>query len=460
MKRILTVCVTALMLSAALAVSAFASDFDSVAKELSGIGMFRGTLSGDFELDRAPTRSEAAIMLVRLYGAEEEAASDYKDGKISHPFTDVGDISAPYVAWLYTNGLTKGTTDTTFGGSSKCTLSQYTVFLLRALGYSDGKDFAFSDALTYAQQKGFYDPMIFSGDFLRDDLAALTYQALGTDLKDGSAYLLESLIESGAVEKDAAASMTKKIEAYRALTAASAGMSNSAFDADLKLDMNLAMTYGGEKTDFSVALDGNMKTILDAKNLQMAYDFDMTLLGSSMNLKAWMKDNYLYQSTTVDGETTSVKYPVATEEQLSLLESYAALQSSTSVSGLALVDSITTSTSGANTVYTVVINAKSMNAALENLMGLVGTDLGLDSSALSFDDVTAVYTVASGSLKSMKMSFAATMKVDAGDGSMMDASCNYDVDMVIKATGDSVKITYPDFSKFEEITLPENGAAA
>ena len=302
--------------------------------------------------------------------------------------------------------------------------------------------------------------MIFSGDFLRDDLAALTYQALGTDLKDGSAYLLESLIESGAVEKDAAASMTKKIEAYRALTAASAGMSNSAFDADLKLDMNLAMTYGGEKTDFSVALDGNMKTILDAKNLQMAYDFDMTLLGSSMNLKAWMKDNYLYQSTTVDGETTSVKYPVATEEQLSLLESYAALQSSTSVSGLALVDSITTSTSGANTIYTMTLNAKSMNSAIVGAFNIMGSDLGMDPSALTFGDITAVYTVSSGTLKDVKMDFTASMQVDVGDGTKVDANCDYTVDMVIKATGDSVKITYPDFSKFEEITLPENGAAA
>lgn len=76
MKRFLTSLVTVLLLTMALTVAASASDFDAVAKDLSAIGVFRGTEAG-FELDRAPTRSEAAIMLVRLYGAEEQAAADY-----------------------------------------------------------------------------------------------------------------------------------------------------------------------------------------------------------------------------------------------------------------------------------------------------------------------------------------------------------------------------------------------
>ena len=76
MKRFLTLLFTTLLLTAALCVTASASDFDAVAEDLSAIGMFRGTASG-FELDRAPTRSEAAIMLVRLYGAEEKAKTAY-----------------------------------------------------------------------------------------------------------------------------------------------------------------------------------------------------------------------------------------------------------------------------------------------------------------------------------------------------------------------------------------------
>lgn len=94
MKRILTILAATLLLTAAMAGTASASSYDSVAEELSAIGVFRGT-AGGFELDRAPTRSEAAIMLVRLYGAEDEAKAAYEAGEISMPFTDVSENRGP-----------------------------------------------------------------------------------------------------------------------------------------------------------------------------------------------------------------------------------------------------------------------------------------------------------------------------------------------------------------------------
>ena len=112
MKRIFTVLAATLLLTAAMAVSASASDYDAVAEDLSAIGVFRGTSDG-FELDRAPTRSEAAIMLVRLYGAEDEAKTAYEAGDITMPFTDVGATAAPYVAWLHDQGIVNGTSATT-----------------------------------------------------------------------------------------------------------------------------------------------------------------------------------------------------------------------------------------------------------------------------------------------------------------------------------------------------------
>ena len=119
MKRLISLLFITLLVSAVLCVGASASDFDAAAEKLSAIGMFRGTANG-FELDRAPTRSEAAIMLVRLYGAEETAKIAYEAGEISHPFTDVSDFTSPYVAWLYTNGITNGFTDTTYASQRIC----------------------------------------------------------------------------------------------------------------------------------------------------------------------------------------------------------------------------------------------------------------------------------------------------------------------------------------------------
>ena len=457
MKRIFTVLAAALLLSAATAVTASASDYDAAAEDLAAIGVFRGTADG-FELDRAPTRSEAAIMLVRLYGAEEEAQAAYEAGETTLPFTDVGDTAAPYVAWLYDRGITNGTSANTFG-TGACSLQNYVVFLLRALGYQDGTDFAYSDALAFAQEKGFCNALMFPGEFLRDDLAALTYQALGTDLKDGSAYLLESLIESGAVDKSAAAPMTEKIEAYRALQSAGADMDSTAMDMDITAD--ITMTYTGEENaSFDMAMGGSMQMILDPEDIQMAFTYDMTLLGETMSMGQWIRDGWTYTESTLEDTSAKVKAPVA-EGEWELLESQLrdtmdAASPAATVDGLALVDSIDVARRGTDTVYTVVISGASMDGMLHVLREFPdGSDLvGPVAEGTHFSDTTAVYTVGrDGALKDVRMTYSMTMDGDALGTPGTDLTMHYDMTVAVNAVGDDVKITFPDFSDFEE--LPE-----
>ena len=117
-KRISLLLVLLLLVSALTPAALAADDADTTeavpatpeqlaAEALSTIGVFRGTGNG-FALDRAPTRLEAAAMLVRLYGAEEAAQTAFENGKIGHPFTDVSGWAEPYIAWLYANSLTRG----------------------------------------------------------------------------------------------------------------------------------------------------------------------------------------------------------------------------------------------------------------------------------------------------------------------------------------------------------------
>lgn len=447
MKRFLTLLFTTLLLTAALCVTASASDYDAVAEDLSAIGMFRGTANG-FELDRAPTRSEAAIMLVRLYGAEDAAKTAYEAGEIKHPFTDVSDFASPYVAWVYTNGISKGTTATTFGSASKCSAQNYVVFLLRALGYKDGTDFQYADALTFAQSKGFYEPLMFSGDFLRDDLAALTYQALAADMANGKTYLLDSLIQSGAIDAKAAAPMTEKITAYRGMEAAMAGMDEDAMDVDI--DMNMDITMASTKVPSETT--GSMKMIVGGKDIQMACTMKTAAMGETMDIGMWMKDGWLYMSTNDGTEVSSVKYPV--EDQTAALENLQIVDvEGMNVSGLAMIDSLTAKKSGSDTVYTLVIG-DGMGGLMDNITGILGdetADMSLDIGA-----ITASYTVGSnGKLKSITMVFSASMKMDvpAEDGQAVSMDVVYDYDMTLKvnAVGSDVKITYPDFSKFQEI---------
>ena len=37
----------------------------------------------------------------------------------------------------------------------------------------------------------------------------------------------------------------------------------------------------------------------------------------------------------------------------------------------------------------------------------------------------------------------------------MAMTADYDMSMTVNATGDSVRITFPDFSSFEEVPVPE-----
>ena len=198
MKKIIKLSLISFILCMMLSVFAFASDFDHTAASLSELGLFRGTEKG-FELDREPTRAEAATMLVRLLGAENEAMSL----TYTAPYTDVYDWAKPYVQYLYEKGLTKGISETVFGYSDKCTAQQYATFLLRALGYSDGEngDFTYENAISFAREKGALDGVnCGDGAFLRDNVCAMSYTALSVAPKSGEADLLTKLINSGAVK--------------------------------------------------------------------------------------------------------------------------------------------------------------------------------------------------------------------------------------------------------------------
>ena len=78
------------------------------------------------------------------------------------------------------------------------------LFLLRALGYQDGADFAWAETEDFAEACGFYSRALFGGTFTRGDLALMTWLALQCPSADGSGTLLAGLTARGAIEQDAA----------------------------------------------------------------------------------------------------------------------------------------------------------------------------------------------------------------------------------------------------------------
>lgn len=197
MKRLISLfLVLVLTLSLVPTVLAANDDALAAANELHALGLFNGTgtdANGDpiYDLDRAPSRHEAVTMLVRLLGKENEA----KSGTWSLPFTDVADWAKPYVGYAYANGLTSGTSSTTFGGDAIVTASQYLTFVLRALGYTSSMDFQWDSAWTLSD-----DLCITGGQyhaetiiFTRGDAAIVSRNALSVPCKGTSTSLRDTI---------------------------------------------------------------------------------------------------------------------------------------------------------------------------------------------------------------------------------------------------------------------------
>ncbi len=217
MKRSFKLGAMAIACAAGVMVSAGAANFTSSADRLHEVGLFQGTgttASGapQYDLDRAPTRAEAAVMLVRLLGKEADA----KALTYTAPFTDLDGWEAPYVQYLYDNKLTTGATATTFEPKAKCSAQMYTTFLLRSLGYSDaqGGDFTYTGALDFAENTvGLIDESFCdTTNFLRDNVAAMSLEALATPVKATDITLLDKLIADGAIDKTKAAPLSEFID--------------------------------------------------------------------------------------------------------------------------------------------------------------------------------------------------------------------------------------------------------
>ncbi len=207
MKRLLALLLTLLMvLSLVPAALAAGEDATQAAQALYDLGLFQGTGTNadgtpNFDLDRTPTRAEAVTMLVRLLGKDAAA----KAGTWTTPFTDVDEWAKPYVGYAYANGLTTGTSATTFGGASAIDATQYLTFVLRALGYTSGTDFQWDKAWERSDAIGLTHGEYHAGAsaFTRGDVAMISERALGLKGKGASATMLSQLVAAGAVTKQA-----------------------------------------------------------------------------------------------------------------------------------------------------------------------------------------------------------------------------------------------------------------
>ncbi len=176
------------------------------ANALYRLGVFSGTQKG-FELERIPTRAEGAVMLVRLLGQEDYAMQS----ELTHPFQDVPNWADPYIGYLYQEGLTSGTSSTTFSPYASLSVEQYMSFVLRTLAYSESSgDFNWTESLKMGWQEGILDATAYNqlnnlSQFRRDHMVWISCLALQSKVKNQDYTLLEKLVEIDQVISSAAA---------------------------------------------------------------------------------------------------------------------------------------------------------------------------------------------------------------------------------------------------------------
>lgn len=202
-KRVLAFLCALLLLTGAVPFAA-AQEGETLraADALHTLGLINGTGASGYALESPATRAQAAVLLVRLAGAQQDAAADnwfsgYRDvpawaSHAVHYAVHQGWIDSPASAGL------------DFHPDTAITADEWFTFLLRMLGYDDAAgDFSPDSAALFAQHIGL-TPQASTGSLSRGQLFILLESALSFSYKDGSATVISRLIDRGIVSRAAA----------------------------------------------------------------------------------------------------------------------------------------------------------------------------------------------------------------------------------------------------------------
>ena len=205
----------AILIFVTLFSTSYSLEYEEQARGLYDLGLYLGRSQTTYEpdLEGKVTRQDASIMLLRIFGLEDEALklnleearnilkSDFLDAK------DVADYAVRQVAYATNEGIIMGFPDGRFGPRELITGKQYCALVLRMLGYTDeldelgfanaGKLFSMIAYISSERQKDFD-----VDDFIkREILVGISFSALKSNLKNSDNLLAERLIEEGIVDR-------------------------------------------------------------------------------------------------------------------------------------------------------------------------------------------------------------------------------------------------------------------
>lgn len=402
-----------------------ASNFTAQADALNQMGLFLGTGNG-YELDRVPTRAEAAVMLVRLLGKESEV----KTGTYIHPFKDVPAWVNNYVGYLYENGLTKGTSSSAFSPGVNCSSQMYTVFALRTLGYTEENgSFTYDQAVQFAQDIGLTDSAS-ADSFLRDDMVALSYSVLFQNEKDNTSTKLEQLISDKSVNQSVAEKYLASYQTYKeyAVTCATSYIDISSF---MRTITTANVSIADQTLNYN--LQSDTKTVVDGDNI-IVYSIDVENDENGYSeTPTYYANGWLYTEPNNSGGWSKSQAYLDKSD-------YIAATTLTPVP-FYLLSNITKTTSGNDIIFTLNYSAETYNSILAT--GFAGIEDVFDPGSLRIKTLQEVTTFGSnGKLKSQTITDNMSASL-SDNGIVYPATIDITAKINVLETGDTITITLP-----------------
>ena len=194
-----TLCALVLLVSTVPAAFALEGESSRAADTLAALNIVRG----DYALNSPATRAHAAVLLVRLAGAESKASPI----TTRSPYYATPAYARSSIAYAASQGWTTSASAQAYRPDAPLTADAWCTMLLRMLGYNDkAGDFAASSAEVFAQHIGLLSQPL-SGELTRGQLFQSIRDALTFSYKDGSATVAERLVERGAASRAAVSAL-------------------------------------------------------------------------------------------------------------------------------------------------------------------------------------------------------------------------------------------------------------
>jgi Big-like domain-containing protein len=293
MKRTLSLVLALVMVlgsfGAAFAVDAETTDELSAGAFLETVGVLEGDDDGNLMLDKTLLRRDMVILLSRLMGAEETAAEFPSESLAFEDITDA--YYNGYIAWSVNNGLIEGHSETVFGFNENVTAQQYVTVLMRALGY-EVADEDYAAVLETAAELGLCEGLEVENEdeILRGQMAVMTLNTLGTEMKDSEVTLAEDLgielpepevTEATEVEKVYADNLKEIVVEFDGEVekdSAELEVNYSLDDKDLEIDKavlsedmtEVVLTVVNKKNDTTKGMDNQEEYELTVRNIKTA----------------------------------------------------------------------------------------------------------------------------------------------------------------------------------------------